>query len=169
MKKVWLILLFRNPRFYVPLAVWLDQRWLQIAVQVNLSLPWCGKSNGILWFWNGASLLAISWARAKLKSQPQPKSAPSLLPARARPPRAPETALNVESSSHWCEIHSVTPDFHTKSNSREKPFFLCWPAGWGFAQPSTKLVNKIPNRCGGLNRTYTKGACCYPEGRTCSP
>lgn len=61
------------------------------------------------------------------------------------------------------------PRFSHKSNLREKPSFLCWPVGWGFTPLSTKSVNEIHNRCGGQNRTYTKGALCYPEGRKCSP
>lgn len=36
------------------------------------------------------------------------------------------------------------PRFLHKSNSREL-FSPCWPAGWSFTQPSTKLVNKIHN------------------------
>lgn len=42
------ILLFKGPQFSILLAMWLGQRLLQKAIQVNLSFPSCGKSNYIL-------------------------------------------------------------------------------------------------------------------------
>lgn len=130
MQKRRLILPFRSPGFSVPVAGWGDQRLLPLAAQVDLRSPRRGESNGILQSWNGASPLALSWAGAKLKSQPQPKSAPSPLPAGARPPRAPETG------GPPCRVVSLAwnpfghPRFSHRSSSGERshspPLSACW-------------------------------------------